>query len=516
MVEILFILPKIVILHLQSPINMKKYILAFDQGTTSSRAILFDDNACIAGVSQIETPTIYPHPGWVEQSPEVIWNHQYQAALQVLADNKLNAADISAIGITNQRETTLVWDRNTGKPVYNAIIWQDKRTADACRQLKKLDKSKYIHKTTGLLVDSYFSATKLQWILKNVEGAQQKARAGELLFGTVDTYLAWKLSGGRLHITDVSNASRTMLFDIRHCCWDKDLLKLFGIPECMLPKVVESSGNFGSTDAALFGGYPIPIAAMIGDQQAALFGQLAHQPGTAKNTYGTGCFMLMNTGYKPILSDKGLLTTIAWKINGRVEYALEGSIFIAGAVMKWLRDNLQMIDDVKQSEFMAIEAGDNLGVYFVPAFVGLGAPYWDDKAKGVIMGLTLSANRNHIVRAALEAMAYQTKDVLDVMQEDSGIVLKELNVDGGAATNNFLMQFQADLLNVRVNRPMNVESTALGAALLAGMAIGWWKKDELKSLKLADKVFIPEMDEEVAAAYYKGWKNSILKVGAPL
>ena len=367
-----------------------------------------------------------------------------------------------------------MWDKVSGEPVYNAIIWQDKRTTEECRALKTQGWEEYIHRTTGLVIDSYFSATKLQWILNHVDGARQKAENGELLFGNVDSYLVWKLSGGKLHITDASNASRTMLFDINSCRWDEKLLDLFGIPACMLPEVVESSGVYGMTDSGLFDGICLPIASVIGDQQSALFGQLAHEAGGAKNTYGTGCFLLMNTGDKVIVSDKGLISTIAWKINGKVEYALEGSVFVAGAVMKWLRDTLQLIDDVKDSEFMAIEAGENLGVYFVPAFVGLGAPYWDGDAKGMIMGLTFQAGKNHLVRAALESMAYQTKDVLDIMQNDSGIALKELNVDGGAATNNFLMQFQADLLNVAVNRPMNVESTALGAAMLAGMKAPLW------------------------------------------
>ncbi len=488
---------------------MKKYILAFDQGTTSSRAVLFDEKAAIVGISQKETHQILLQPGWVEQSPEEIWDNQYEVALSVLEENQVSASDVLAIGITNQRETALVWDRITGKPVYNAIIWQDKRTAEYCLKLKEEGWSQYIQQTTGLIIDAYFSATKLQWILDNVEGVRQRAENGELLFGTVDSYLAWKLSGGKLHITDYSNASRTMLFDIHRCCWDEKLLKLFHIPAAMLPEVVESSSIYGATDPTLFQGKTLTIASLIGDQQSALFGQLAHEPGTAKNTYGTGCFLLMNTGEKTIISDKGLISTIAWKLNSKVEYALEGSVFIAGAVMKWLRDNLKLIDDVKQTEAMAIEAGDNQGVYFVPAFAGLGAPYWDSHAKGMISGLTLSATKNHVVRAALESMAYQTKDILDIMQDDSGIILKELNVDGGASANNFLMQFQSDLLQVKVNRPEMIESTALGAALMAGLAVGLWKKETLKHLRLSDKVFTPSMDKDSTLRYYKGWKDAV-------
>jgi glycerol kinase len=488
---------------------MKKYILAFDQGTTSSRAVLFDEKAAIVGISQKETRQILQKPGWVEQSPDEIWDNQYEAALHVLAENNVSTSDVLAIGITNQRETTIVWDKITGKPVYNAIIWQDKRTADLCLKLKEEEWSQYIQQTTGLIIDSYFSATKLKWILDNDENIRQKAEKGELLFGTVDTFLVWKLTGGRLHITDHSNASRTMLFDINKCCWDHKLLELFRIPLCMLPEVVESSAVYGTTAPDLFNGCQLPVASLIGDQQSALFGQLAHEPGTAKNTYGTGCFLLMNTGEKLILSKNGLLSTIAWKIGGKVEYALEGSVFIAGAVMKWLRDNLNLIDDVSQSEAMAIEATHNDGIYFVPAFSGLGAPYWDSRAKGIISGLTLSATKNHIVRAALESMAYQTKDVLDIMQQDSGIILKELNVDGGASANNFLMQFQSDMLNVNVNRPEMIESTALGAALLAGLAAGLWTKEQLDHLKLADKVFRPSMNKTIADSYYDGWKIAV-------
>jgi glycerol kinase len=487
---------------------MKKYILTFDQGTSSSRAVLFDENAAIVGISQKETRQILPKPGWVEQSPDEIWNNQYDAAISVLKDNHFSASDVLAIGITNQRETTLVWDKISGKPVYNAIIWQDKRTAEFCSKLKDKGWSDYIQQTTGLIIDPYFSATKLNWILDNVENARDKAEKGELIFGTIDTFLVWKLTGG-LHITDHSNASRTMLFDINKCCWDRKLLELFHIPLSMLPEVVESSAIYGTTIPYLFNGCPIPVASLIGDQQSALFGQLAHEAGTAKNTYGTGCFLLMNTSEKLIFSKNGLLTTIAWKINGKLEYALEGSIFIAGAVMKWLRDNLNLIDDVQKSEAIALEANDNNGIYFVPAFSGLGAPYWDSQVKGIISGLTLSATKNHIIRAALESMAYQTKDVLDIMHHDSGIILKELNVDGGASSNNFLMQFQSDLLNVNVNRPEMIESTALGAALLAGLAVGAWSKELFDHLKLNCNVFKPSMSKTRVINYYNGWQKAV-------
>ena len=488
---------------------MKKYILSIDQGTTSSRAVLFDETTSVVGISQKQTRQIYPHPGWVEQSPDEIWNNQYQSALNVLNTNNIKADEVLAIGITNQRETTVVWDRNTGQPVYNAIIWQDKRTATQCLALKEQEWGNSIKEKTGLIIDSYFSATKLQWILEHVEGARAKAEAGDLLFGTVDTFLVWKLSGGRLHITDYSNASRTMLLDITEGCWDEKLLDLFQIPPLMLPQLVESSAVYGTTDASLFNGVPIPIASMIGDQQSALFGQLAHEAGTAKNTYGTGCFLLMNTGGQPISSSKGLLSTIAWKLNGKMEYALEGSVFIAGAVVKWLQDNLGIVKEAKQSELMAKQAGDNHGVYFVPAFAGLGAPYWDMNARAIITGLTLSARKDHIVRAALESMAYQTKDILHAMQQDSGIVLKELSVDGGASTNDFLMQFQSDLLNVPVRRPQNTESTAMGAALLAGMAVGVWSKYDMKLLQPESVVFTPGKDRSIMDQYYEGWKNAV-------
>jgi len=490
---------------------MKKYILALDQGTTSSRAVLFASNAAVVGIEQKETAQLYPQAGWVEQNAVEIWNNQLEVARNVLKHNDISASQIAAIGITNQRETTVVWDKTTGQPIYNAVIWQDKRTIAQCEQLRGKGWSDVVRSKTGLVIDSYFSATKLQWILKHVEGAKAKAENGELLFGTIDTWLMWKLSGGKLHITDVSNASRTMLYNIKKLCWDKELLQLFEIPASMLPQVVDSSAVYGNTAPEVFDGANIPLAAMAGDQQAALFGQACFDSGTAKNTYGTGCFMLMNTGNKPVLSDHGLLTTIAWRINGKTQYALEGSVFMAGAVIKWLRDSLQLIDNAPETEQIAIDAGDNKGVYFVPAFAGLGAPYWDMNAKGLITGLTLAAEKKHIVRAALESMAYQTKDVLNAMQRDSGIILKELNVDGGASANNFLMQFQADILNVKVNRPINIESTATGAAFLAGLAIGFWTKEQLPALHLLDRTFQPQKNAATREGLYKAWQNAIEK-----
>ncbi len=488
---------------------MKKYILALDQGTTSSRAVLFASNAAVVGIEQKETAQLYPQAGWVEQNAVDIWNNQLEVARNVLKHNNISASQIAAIGITNQRETTVVWDKNTGQPVYNAIIWQDKRTIARCEQLRGQGWSDVVRSKTGLVIDSYFSATKLQWILEHVEGAKAKADNGQLLFGTIDTWLMWKLSGGKLHITDVSNASRTMLFNIDKLCWDEELLQLFEIPASMLPRVVDSSAIYGNTDQGVFDGANIPLAAMAGDQQAALFGQACFDEGTAKNTYGTGCFMLMNTGSKAVVSAHGLLTTIAWSINGKTQYALEGSVFMAGAVIKWLRDGMQLIDNAPETEQIAIDAGDNKGVYFVPAFAGLGAPYWDMNAKGLISGLTLATEKKHLVRAALESMAYQTKDVLNAMQRDSGITLKELNVDGGAAANNFLMQFQADILDVKVNRPVNIESTATGAAFLAGLAVGFWTEEQLPALHSLEQTFNPQIDATSREGLYKAWQNAV-------
>ncbi|HNW89263.1 MAG TPA: glycerol kinase GlpK [Bacteroidales bacterium] len=486
-----------------------KYILSLDQGTTSSRAVLIDENADVVGIEQKETAQIYPQPGWVEQDALEIWENQLQVAREVIKKCNTSTDQIVAIGITNQRETTVVWDKRTGKPVYNAIIWQDKRTSDFCKQIRDDGWADYISENTGLIIDSYFSASKLHWILNNVPGSKEKAHNGELLFGTIDTYLAWKLSGGKLHITDYSNASRTMLFNIRQLCWDKKLCELFGVPLCMLPEVVDSSGVYGYTDAAVFDGAKIPIAGIAGDQQAALFGQTCFEEGMVKNTYGTGCFLLMNTGTKPVRSQNGLLTTIAWGIDKKVEYAIEGSVFIAGAVIKWLRDNINMIGSAAESESYALEAENNGGVYFVPAFSGLGAPYWDMDAKGVISGLTLSSQKKHIIRAAIEAMAFQTKDVVNAMQLDSGISLKVMNVDGGASSNNFLMAFQAGILGVAVVRPANIESTALGAAFLAGLAVQLWSKEQLTQLRKPDKVFEPAMSADERDQLYKAWQHAV-------
>jgi len=492
----------------------KKYILSLDQGTTSSRAVIFDENAAVIGIEQKDSAQIYPQPGWVEQDAEELWKNQLEVAREVINSCGISAEDIAAIGITNQRETTVVWDKITGKPVYNAIIWQDKRTAEFCRQLRDKGWAGYISENTGLIIDSYFSASKLNWILNQTEGTKAKAENGDLLFGTIDTYLIWKLSGGKLHITDYSNASRTMLYNIRELCWDKKLCEFFEIPECMLPEVVDSSGNHGVTDQKIFDRVKIPICGIAGDQQAALFGQACFKEGEVKNTYGTGCFLLMNTGAKPVKSENGLLTTIAWGINKKVEYAIEGSVFIAGAVIKWLRDNLKMINSAAETEALAIEAGNNAGVYFVPAFAGLGAPYWDMDARGIISGLTLATENKHIVRAALESMAFQTKDVVTAMQLDSGISLKVMNVDGGAAANNFLMQFQSDMLGVPVVRPSSIESTALGAAYLAGLAVGLWTKEELTKLRKPDRIFNPKMETTDRVELYKAWQHAIKQARA--
>ncbi|WP_034429038.1 glycerol kinase GlpK [Caldisalinibacter kiritimatiensis] len=489
---------------------MNKYILAFDQGTTSSRAILFDSKARVVGVAQKEFKQIYPKAGWVEHDPLEIWNTQVTVAKEILKKTNTKPEQIAAIGITNQRETTVVWDKNTGKPICNAIVWQCRRTADICSELNRKGFQKYIKENTGLIIDAYFSATKVKWILDNIEGAREKANRGELLFGTIDTWLIWNLTKGKLHITDYSNASRTMMYNIKKLQWDENILEELDIPYAMLPKVRQSSEVYGVTDRDIFDGVEIPIAGIAGDQQAALFGQACFEVGTAKNTYGTGCFLLMNTGENIVKTDNGLLTTIAWGINGKVEYALEGSIFMAGAIVQWLRDELQLIEDVKESEHLATKVEDNNGVYLVPAFVGLGAPYWDMYARGTIMGLTRGANKAHIVRAALEAIAYQTRDVLDTMQQDAKTELKFLKVDGGAVSNNFLMQFQSDILNVPVYRPKVTETTALGAAYLSGLAVGYWnnKKDIVNNWSI-DRVFRPNIDEEVKQKLYKGWKRAV-------
>lgn len=465
-----------------------KYIIALDQGTTSSRAILFDENQSIVGVAQKEFTQYYPKEGWVEHDPMEIWSSQSGVLAEVIARAGITQHDIIAIGITNQRETTIVWDKNTGKPVYNAIVWQCRRTAKICDELRKIDGlEEYIKDSTGLVLDAYFSGTKIKWILDNVEGAREKAEKGDLLFGTVDTWLIWNLTHGEVHATDYTNASRTMLYNIKELKWDERLLQELGIPKQMLPDVRDSSGNYGYANLGGTGGHRVPIAGVAGDQQSALFGQACFNEGESKNTYGTGCFLLMNTGEKFVKSNNGLVTTIAIGLNGKVQYALEGSIFIGGASVQWLRDELRLVNESKDTEYFARKVKDNGGVYVVPAFVGLGAPYWDMYARGAILGLTRGANKNHIIRATLESIAYQTRDVLEAMQEDSGIQLAELKVDGGAAANNFLMEFQADILGTKVRRPVVLETTALGAAYLAGLAVGFWEsKEEIKGKWILD------------------------------
>lgn len=487
----------------------EKFILALDQGTTSSRAILFDRRGMIHGVKSREFAQVYPQPGWVEHDPEEIWESQIAVAREVLKNTGVSPDQIAAIGITNQRETTVVWDRVTGRPVYNAIVWQCRRTADVCRSLRDRGWSDRIRDKTGLVVDAYFSATKVQWILENVPGLRARAEAGEVLFGTIDTWLLWKLSRGEVHATDYSNASRTMLFNIHTLDWDDEILAELGIPRAMLPRVVPSSGVIGATDPSWFG-TEILLAGDAGDQQAALFGQGCFRPGMAKNTYGTGCFMLMNTGQDPVPSKSGLLTTIAWGIDGRVDYALEGSVFIAGAAIQWLRDGLGIISRAAETEELAAGITDTGGVYLVPAFVGLGAPYWDQYARGTLVGLTRGSGRAEIVRAALESIAYQTRDVLEAMIADSGIELAGLRVDGGASANNFLMQFQADQLGVPVERPVVTETTALGAAYLAGLAVRYWRDlDELEAARRVDRVFTPALGSERREVLYRGWKRAV-------
>ncbi len=488
----------------------EQYVLVLDQGTSNSRAVLFDRSGKVAGIAQKELTQIYPHAGWVEHDPMEIWGTQSGVANEILEKTCSRPDEIAAIGITNQRETTIVWEKATGKPVYNAIVWQCRRTAGICDQLKARGLEAYIRENTGLVVDAYFSGTKVKWILDNVEGACDRAEKGELLFGNVDAWLIWHLTRGKVHITDYSNASRTMLFNIGTLQWDERILAELGIPACMLPEVKPSSGVYGHTDAHTFGGAEIPIAGDAGDQHAALFGQACFTDGMAKNTYGTGCFMLMNTGERRVPSHNGLLTTIAWGIDGKVEYALEGSIFVAGAAVQWLRDEMKLIDNAAQSEELAAAVPDSNGVYVVPAFVGLGAPYWDMYARGTIVGLTRGANRNHIVRATLESIAYQTRDVLQAMQDDSGITLKTLKVDGGAVANNFLMQFQSDILGVPVDRPKVTETTAMGAAFLAGLAVGFWKdKAEITEKRNVDRTFQPAMTPEVRGVKYKGWQKAV-------
>ena len=488
----------------------KKYIMALDRGTTSSRCIIFDKDGNIIKVAQKEFEQIYPKPGWVEHDAMEIWGSQSGVMREAVDTAGINPEEIAAIGITNQRETTVVWDKKTGKPIYNAIVWQCRRTSEICDELKEKGLTECIREKTGLIIDAYFSATKVKWILDNVEGARERAEKGELLFGTIDTWLIWKLTGGRVHVTDYSNASRTMMYNINTLEWDEDILKELGIPEIMLPEVKESSCVYGYTDSGLFADIKIPIAGCAGDQQSALFGQNCFEEGTAKNTYGTGCFLLMNTGEKPVKSENGLLTTISWGVDGKVEYALEGSIFMGGASIQWLRDELRMIKSAADSEKYAMRVENTNGVYVVPAFTGLGAPYWDMYARGTIVGLTRGAKKEHLIRATLESIAYQTKDVLEAMQNDSGIELKSLKVDGGASNNNFLMQFQSDILNVKIDRPKIVETTALGAAYLAGLAVGFFKsKEDIKKRWVCDREFEPKMSEEVREKSYKDWKRAV-------
>lgn len=486
---------------------MKKYILSLDAGTTSSRAILFNHDSEIVSVAQKEFTQIYPKAGWVEHDAMEIWATQSGVVTEAMSKVGATAEDIAAIGITNQRETTVVWDRKTGEPIYNAIVWQCRRTAAFCDELKARGLEDYVRENTGLVIDAYFSGTKINWILNNVEGARARAEKGELAFGTIDTWLIWKLTDGKVHVTDYSNASRTMAFNIKTLKWDEKMLKELDIPASMLPEVRPSSDIYGTT--TLYG-TEIPIAGAAGDQQAALFGQACFEPGMAKNTYGTGCFMLMNTGTKPVKSNSGLITTIGWGLDGEVEYALEGSIFIAGAAIQWLRDEVKIVDSAPDSEYYCNKVADTHGVYMVPAFVGLGAPHWDMYARGAILGLTRGANKAHLIRATVESLAYQTKDVLDAMEKDSNIKLAALKVDGGACANDFLMQFQADILGVPVDRPSIVETTAMGAAYLAGLAVKFWdgKADVTNAWKL-DRSFIPAMDADVRAKLYAGWLKAV-------
>ncbi|MCR4742951.1 MAG: glycerol kinase GlpK [Treponema sp.] len=486
----------------------KKYIIALDQGTTSSRAIIYDENAHPIGSKQREFTQYYPHPGWVEHDAEELFKCQLKVLEGVLIDNEINKDEIAAIGITNQRETVVIWDKKTGKPVYNAIVWQCRRTANYCDELMKKGYKDVIREKTGLLIDAYFSGTKIKWILDNVPGVRERAEKGELLAGTIDTWLIWKLSGGKCHVTDVTNACRTMLFNIYECEWDKDLLSLLNIPECLLPQVRDSSDIYCNTDSNICG-FTVPIASAIGDQQAALFGQGCFNKGDAKNTYGTGCFMLMNTGDRPVYSEQ-LLTTIALGMNGKIEYALEGSVFIGGAVIKWLRDEVGLISSAPEIDRLAESVPDTNGAYLVPAFVGLGTPYWDMYARGTLVGLTRGVKKAHICRAALEGIAYEVKDVLDTMVKDSGTKINTLNVDGGACVSNIMMQFQADILNTKVCRPKNVETTALGAAYLAGLATGFWKsKEEILERRETERIFSPNMDEAKRDELYKGWKKAV-------
>ena len=481
---------------------MKQYLVSLDQGTTSSRAIIFDSNQNIISMAQQEFAQHYPKAGYVEHDPMDIYASQISVLTEALLKGGVSPEDIYGIGITNQRETTIVWDKNTGRPIYNAIVWQCRRTAEECEKLEP-----YIRETTGLIIDAYFSGTKIKWILDHVEGARERAQRGELLFGTVDTWLIWNMTGGRVHVTDYTNASRTMLFDIHKLCWDDKILERLQIPKSMLPKVCSSSEVYGTYNIS---GVEVPIAGIAGDQQAALFGQTCFDKGMAKNTYGTGCFLLMNTGEKPVFSKNGLVTTIAWGLDGKVEYALEGSVFVAGAAIQWLRDELKLLESAPDSEYYAGKVKDTNGCYVVPAFTGLGAPHWDQYARGTIVGITRGVNKNHIIRATMESLAYQVNDILVAMQADSGIKLAALNVDGGASANNLLMQMQSDISGAPVQRPTCVETTAMGAAYLAGLAVGYWSnKEDVVRNRAIDRVFHPKITEEDRAAKIKGWSKAV-------
>ncbi len=488
---------------------MAKYVMALDAGTTSNRCILFNEKGQMCSVAQREFRQIFPKPGWVEHDANEIWASQLGVAVEAMNMIDASAEDIAAIGITNQRETTILWDKNTGEPVYNAIVWQCRRTSEYCDTLKEKGLTEKFRKKTGLVIDAYFSATKIKWILDNVPGVRQRAEKGELLFGTVETWLIWKLTKGRVHVTDYSNAARTMLFNINTLEWDDEILEELEIPKSILPKAMPSSQVYGMADPAFLGG-EIPIAGAAGDQQSALFGQTCFQAGDAKSTYGTGCFLLMNTGEKLVFSENGLITTIAWGLDGKVTYALEGSVFVAGAAIQWLRDEMRIIDSAEDSEYMAKKVKDTNGCYVVPAFTGLGAPYWDQYARGTIVGITRGVNKYHIIRATLESLAYQVNDVLVAMKADSGIALSSLKVDGGASANNFLMQTQADIINVPVNRPQCVETTAMGAAYLAGLAVGYWKDlEDIKSNWIVDRTFAPALEEKKREERIRGWKKAV-------
>ena len=490
-------------------IRVKTYVLSLDQGTTSTRALLIDRSGTIVDMAREELPLHYPHSGWVEADALFIWESTKKVMAELLAKTGTAPGQIAGIGITNQRETTVVWDKATGQPIHNAIVWQSRQTAGISDGLKRSGYEQIFHSKTGLLIDAYFSGTKVNWLLEHVDGARERAEKGELLFGTIDTWLIWNLTGGAVHVTDVSNASRTLMYNIHERSWDDELLQILDIPKAMLPEVRSSSEVYGQLDAGLLG-CKIPVAGAAGDQQAALFGQNAYDEGSTKNTYGTGCFMLMNTGTKAVVSEKGLLTTIAWEVDGKLEYALEGSVFVAGAAIQWLRDGLQLIESASETEGYAEQVESSDGVYVVPAFVGLGTPYWNSDVRGAVFGLTRGTSKAHFIRAVLESLAYQTKDVLSVMEEESGLPLRSLSVDGGAVANNMLMQFQSDLLGVPVERPVVNESTALGAAYLAGLAVGFWEnREELAKLRQVDKVFTPTMGEEQRSALYSGWHRAV-------